>query len=247
MGQWHIETALDWQRRVSEAVIKGELASEHADACTKWAITSAKPAGVRDLLAMVGATYRYMEALGSVPAGLTVCHEEQLDANRKVIGAPNGVISLDTGTLLSVEEARSTLTTRYIPDPFDPAAKHAWADALVAHLERPDRHYLLSAIGYVLRGNPARRLYGLVGERSGGKSTLLAAIAAALGDVSLHGYAMAVDIKAFLASRWSGGASSHQGNLIGLQDARIAVTEEPPERGAIDVALLKDITGGRPQ
>ncbi len=247
VGQWHIEEALDWQRRVSEAVIKGELASEHAEACTKWAITSAKPAGVRDLLAMVGATYRYMEALGSVPAGLTVCHEEQLDANRKVIGAPNGVISLDTGTRLSVEEARSTFTTRYIPDPFDPAAKHAWADALVAHLERPDRQYLLSAIGYGLRGNPARRLYGLVGERGGGKSTLLAAIAAALGDVSLHGYSMAVDIKAFLASRWSGGASSHQGNLIGLQDARIAVTEEPPERGAIDVALLKDITGGRPQ
>ena len=38
VGQWHIEAALDWQRRVSEAVIKGELASEHAEACTKWGV-----------------------------------------------------------------------------------------------------------------------------------------------------------------------------------------------------------------
>ena len=248
VGELHMKAALDWQRRVSEAVMKGDIKDpDQAHSCTRWAITSAKPTGVRDLLAMVGQTFRFMEDLKSLPPALTVCREEKLNANRLVLGAPNGVISLDTGKLLPVADARATFTTRYIPDPFEPDAEHPYADNLVAHLTEEDRTYLLSALGYGLRGNPARRLYGLVGERGGGKSTLLTAIVEALGDVSLHGYAMALGIDAFLATRWTGGSSAHHGNLIGLQDARLAVTEEPPDRSTVNVSLLKDLTGGRPQ
>ena len=248
VGELHMKSALGWQRRVSEAVMKGEIKdADQANYCTKWAITSAKHTGVRDLLAVVGQTYRFMEDLRILPPQLTDCREDALDANRLVLGAPNGVISLDTGKLLSDAEARATFTTRFIPDRFEPDAEHEYADMLVAHLTKEDRTYLLSALGYGLRGNPARRIYGLVGERGGGKSTLLTALVESLGDVRLHGYAMAVAIEAFLASRWNGGSSAHHGNLIGMQDARFAVSEEPPARSTVNVSLLKDLSGGRPQ
>ena len=32
-----------------------------------------------------------------------------------------------------------------------------------------------------------------------------------------------------------------------MQDARFAVTEEPPDQSTINVSLLKDLSGGRPQ
>ena len=247
MGEMHMRAALAWQRQVSESVMRGKLDSEQAQACTRWAITSAKPTGVRDLLAMVGQTYRFMKASGICPSLLTVCRDEDIDADRQVIGAPNGVISLDSGQLMPSEAARATFTTRYIPDPFDPLAQHPYVEELLAHLVKTDRDYLLQAIGYALRGNAARRVYGLVGELGGGKSTLLSALVGSLGDVALHGYAMGVAIDAFLSSRWSGGAQAHHGNLFGMQDARIAVTEEPPNGASLNISLLKDLSGGRPQ
>ena len=63
-----MKSALGWQRRVSEAVMKGEIKdADQANYCTKWAITSAKHTGVRDLLAVVGQTYRFMEDLRILP------------------------------------------------------------------------------------------------------------------------------------------------------------------------------------
>ena len=164
-----------------------------------------------------------------------------------VLGAPNGVISLETGKMLSDAAARKTYTTRYIPDRFKIDARHQYVDELVAHLTPPDRRYLHSALGYALRGNPSRRLYALSGERRGGKSTLLTALFEALGDVRRHGYSIALQIEALLATRWSAGSSAHQGNLFGLPDARIAIAEEPPAGSKFNEALLKDLTGGRPQ
>ena len=55
---------------------------------------------------------------------------------------------------------------------------------------------------------------------------------------------MAVDITALLTSRWAVGGSVHHGLLIGAQDARLMVAEEPPPDSTFNVALLKALSGG---
>ena len=244
LSEMHIESALRWQRQVSTAVMAGKLDEDHAKNCTRWAIQSAKPQGVKDLLGMVGATVRYLETLDMWSGEVVSCDEDDIDADRLCIGAPNGVVCLKSGKLLPAKEARKRFVTRHIPDDFDSEAVHPYADALVAHLTAEDKRYLLSALGFALRGNPARRLYGLAGSKGGAKSTLLNAIVAALGDVKRTGYGMRLDVEALLLTRWTGGKSAHQGQLIGLQDARIAVTEEPPANQRFNTALLKDLSGG---
>ena len=247
VGKIHIESALEWQRSVSQAVMSGKLDEDHAKACTRWAITSAKPQGVRDLIGMVGSTVLYLDAMGALPQDLTVCNPEDLDSDLLSMGAPNGVIDLTTGQLLPTEGARSRFVTRHLPDDYDSKAIHPYAAALVGHLTDVDRDYLLGAYGFAARGNPARRLYGLAGRKGGAKSTLQNAIAAAFGDVSRNGYAMSMDVEALVQSRWSGGKQAHQGNLYGAQDARFIMTEEPPPGRKFDASLLKSISGGMVQ
>ena len=115
-----------------------------------------------------------------------------------------------------------------------------------AHLSGEDRNYLLHALGYALRGNPARRTYFLSGVLNGAKSTLLSAVHAALGDVRNNGYGMRTDVETFLLTRFGAGPSAHHAGLIGVQDARVCVTEEPPEGRKFNVKLLSDISGGTP-
>ena len=247
VGEEHIDCALAWQRSVTKAAARGELTPLDAQTCTRWAVSSAKPAGLREMLGMVGVMYLHMKTHGILPDGLTFCEEEALDADRFTMGARNGVIDLNTGRLLPPDVARSRFVTRSIPDPFNPGASHSHATDLIRHLDDQDRDYLEHALGYALRGNPARRVYGLAGPKGGGKSTLLAAIVAALGNVKGNGYGMRLDVEALLATRWTSGRSGHHGNLVGLQDARVVVTEEPPDGRRFNGALLKDLTGGTPQ
>ena len=81
---------------------------------------------------------------------------------------------------------------------------------------------------------------------NGAKSTLLSAVHAALGDVRNNGYGMRTDVETFLLTRFGAGPSAHHAGLIGVQDARVCVTEEPPEGRKFNVKLLSDISGGTP-
>ena len=246
VGNLHIQSALDWQKRVTAAVMAGTLPPGHGQQCTKWAISSSRPAGVRDLLAMVGAMVQHLEELGKLPAALTYCSSTDLDSDRFYIGAPNGVVDLWTAKLLPESEARGKFITRSLPDDFDPAALHPYTEQLVSHLSGEDRNYLLHALGYALRGNPARRIYFLSGILNGAKSTLLSAVHAALGDTKNNGYGMRTDVETFLLTRFGAGPSAHHAGLIGIQDARVCVTEEPPEGRKFNGKLLSDISGGTP-
>ena len=165
---------------------------------------------------------------------------------RRYLGAPNGVIDLDTGELITGAAARALLVSRSVPDPYDPTAQHPMIDGLLAHLGVDERQYLLSALGFALRGNPARRFYLLAGERNGGKTTVLAAGKACVGDVKAGGYGMTIQPAVLLTDRLQH-ANGHQGGLFGVQDARIATVSEIPDgRGRFNVGLLKSLTGGDP-
>ena len=247
VGNMLIDSTLAWQTKVTEAVLRGQLEPQQARLCTNWAVQSAKATGRKEALAMLGTIYLWMGTHGMLPDGITVCEEGDVDADRYTLGAKNGVIDLRTGQLMAPREARGRFVTRSIPDDFNPNARHPLAGDLMAHLQDSDRGYMQSGIGYGLKGHPGRRMYALNGQRGGGKSTLLEAILAALGDVRTNGYGMRLAIEAILRSRWDSGSQGHHGNLFGLQDARIAITEEPPANRRFNEALLKDLTGGTSQ
>ena len=238
------ECSLAWQSKITEAAINRKLSEADAKKATAHAVKAGLPRIRAELLGGLAAIYGMLKERGLLPKDLTIARVEALDANRLSLGAPNGVVDLLTGELMPPAEARNRLVTRSIPDDYNPTATHPAADQLINHLSKELQKYLTGAIGFSLRGNPAKRIYGLAGETNGGKSTALAAIHAALGDVKANGYGMNLEVETLLRTRWTPGKNAHQGNLFGLQDARIVVTEEPGAGTRFDVSILKRISGG---
>ena len=104
-----------------------------------------------------------------MPAGTVSALAKDLDEHSRYIGCPNGVLDLNSGTLLRGDAAREKLVTRSVPDPYVPTARHEAVDAMLAHLTDENREWVLDALGYALRGNPARRIYVLEGPARRGK------------------------------------------------------------------------------
>ena len=55
------------------------------------------------------------------------------------VGAPNGVINLETRQVLTGAAAREKLVTRTLLDPYDETAKHPTVDQLLSHLTPENR------------------------------------------------------------------------------------------------------------
>ena len=144
--------------------------------------------GRQKALRSVGRVVERWRHDGALPNGLKVVKTGELDRDGRYLGAPNGIIDLDTGALLTGVEARSKLVTRQVPDPYDPNATHPDVDRLLGHLPEESRSFLVNALSHALRGKVSRRFYVLLGPPAGGKSTLLEAVTAALGDVKTNGY-----------------------------------------------------------
>ena len=173
--------ATDRHRRALEAV-----ASEGARGLTRqidYCNRSSGALGGKRAIESVGGA---LEALAATdPAArdeLTICNEGDLDAQLHYLGAPNGVIDLRTGELLTGARARECLVTTMIPDPFEPAATHADVERLTAHMEPEAQDYLLDEIAFSLLGRPSRRILVLIGPKGGGKTTFSEAIGATLGN-----------------------------------------------------------------
>ena len=235
------DVALEWAR---DALGDKDVDRNLAANVVRWQKRLAGTTGRNAAQDSVGRVRVQWEKDGTTPPALTMCRESEIDAARRYLGAPNGVIDLDTGELITGGDARALLVSRRVPDPYDPAAQHPVIDGLLAHLGDDERNYLLAALGFALRGNPARRFYLLAGERNGGKTTVLEAAKACVGDVKAGGYGMAIQPEVLLTDRMQH-SHGHQGGLFGVQDARIATVSEIPDgRGRFNTGLLKRLAGG---
>ena len=177
-------------------------------------------------------------AAESLPPELTVARVDEVDADGRYLGTPNGVVDLDTGKLLTGAAARRCLVTRVLPDCYDPEARSPDVDKLLAHLSTAERRWLLEAFGFALRGTPSRRIYVLKGPTGGGKSTLFKAVAASLGE-----HADAVEQRTLLAPNRGTSNTGPTPENERWTDRRILVCSEPVT-GKLDWVGLKAKSGG---
>ena len=229
--------------------IWGHSALDHAPpnklgAIARYVRSAATPAKSDEVLTACGTEYQDWwhrvnwegapPELNAIPDD-QVCLLRDMDTKTRYLGAPNGVIDLDTGELLTGPAARATLTSRQILDDYNPDAQSPAVDRLFGHIPDTEREWLFSALGHALRGYPNRRLYLITGPAGAGKSTMLQAVAGALGDC---GGELALSA---LREKRDG---ANQPEALGLQQWRVAVITEPPGAGAFSESRIRAASGG---
>ena len=229
-------------RAAVEGYLDGQVPADDHREALRWAKRGLSVGGWDDTFKAMAAKVYRLDVEGRLPAGLEQTRDMELDVQRRYIGAPNGVVDLDTGDLLCGAEARSKYVTRSIPDPYEPDAHHPAVDALLAHLPSDNAAWILSALGYALRGNPTRRIYVLEGPPGGGKTTLLNAVRAALGTCRAGGYSFTAAGGALVRDDRQA-ANAHSGHLVDFTAGRIATVSELPVGRRLDTPLLKRVSG----
>lgn len=169
--------------------------------------------------------------------------QRQLDANKALIGFPNGYYNLETDEFTPRERfggnERRALITKLLGAPYDPDAQSAlWDTTFARFVPKPEeRQDLETAWGYGLSGRPKEHIFLGAGNTKRGKSTLLNAVANAYGD-----YAVTVGMDTFLSSTYNrpGGARE---DLVALVGRRMILASESNENARLNAAQLKHMTG----
>lgn len=218
-----------WQGRPEEDVIEASrksilrvsrLALGTGDADLIKAITGLM--AYSRIRAIVG----LMRGVVSVKAGL-------FDHKNDLLNVGNGVVDLRTGKLLPHD--RSYFMSKITETPYEPGATHPdWEQCLTA-LDPEVMDWMQVRFGQAATGWPTSDdiLPICQGEGSNGKSTLLAGLFSALGD-----HMILVPDKLLRAS-----PNDHPTELMSVFGARVAVIEETPEAGHLNVQRLKAVLG----
>lgn len=160
--------------------------------------------------------------------------DERWDAHPDLLNCANGVVDLRTGTLRDHDP--KLMLTKLCRTEYHSGATHPdWTSALEAV---PDdaRQWLQIRFGQGVSGHavPDDVLVLLKGDGDNGKTTLIGGIQNAIG----ADFAIVLSEKALLAR-----PSDHSTELMPLRGARLALIEELPELGHLNVKRLKTAFG----
>jgi len=166
-----------------------------------------------------------------------------LDSNQWKLNVLNGTLDLRTGKL----EAHSgaDLCTKLAPVTFDPMAKHPALDRFMQTCETGTpgiSSFLARCFGAALTGDAsAETLFLLQGDGGSGKTTLVEAVAAMLGD-----YAVKMNFESFCQSRHGRSPGAASPDLVMLRGARLAYASEGDQSARLDAGKVKELTGNEP-
>lgn len=206
----------------------------------KWAINCRNKPTVGNMLAMAKCDRRFTLSAA------------RMDVDPWLFGVDNGVVDLRTGTLRAT--SRDEFVTRRAPVAFNPAATAPRWQRFIAEITaapsttapdgfeyRPElAHYLQKALGYTLTGSTReQKMFIAVGEGSNGKSVLLDTVLWLLGD---YGQPVAPD--ALMANGRDVDAERATPFKFKLAGARAAISCESKDGQHLDVAMVKQHTGG---
>lgn len=165
------------------------------------------------------------------------------DRDKYLLNVQNGVVDLETGTLLPHDKAR--MCSKICRAEFHPelmGRPSLWEQTLAAIVpDAEERDYLQKWAGYLLIGSaPEEKLLFLYGEGGSGKGTFINTLGYMMGD-----YADTVDIEIFLSSRndgHSGGAAASP-EIAKLAGVRAAIASESGLGRKLNDAKVKNMTG----
>jgi len=161
--------------------------------------------------------------------------QEALDADRYLLNVLNGTVDLRTGELR--EHGREDLITKIAPVEYDPnAAAPTWTATLERALPSEElRRFFKKLVGYALTGDISEHVLAvLYGTGANGKSTILNALLAALGD---YGMQAAPDL--LVAKK-----GSHPTEVADLFGMRLVASIEVEDGRRLAESLVKQLTGG---
>jgi len=236
-GKWLVNDGPRWRVDDRGAVVRlaketarsiFEEAKEAADDETakclgKWATTSLSESKLRSMI-----------SLAQSEPGIPVLPEE-MDASRDLLNVLNGTIDLRTGELR--EHRREDLITKLAPVEYAPdASAPTWMATLERVLPSKEvRRFFKKVCGYALTGDVSEQMLPvLYGTGANGKSTVLNALLAVLGD---YGMQAAPDL--LVAKK-----GSHPTELADLFGMRFVASIEVEDGSRLAESLVKQLTGG---
>jgi putative DNA primase/helicase len=173
--------------------------------------------------------------LAGTEPGIAVAHED-LDADPYLLNCRNGVLDLRTGVLGPHDP--KLLLTKITGAAYDPDARGGRFTKFLQRIQ-PDaemRDYLARLLGHALAGRVVEHVLPiLVGVGANGKSTLIGAIASALGD-----YAAPADPELLTARSFD----AHPTGVADLFGVRLAVLHEGDHGRHLAEGTVKRLTGG---
>jgi P4 family phage/plasmid primase-like protien len=161
---------------------------------------------------------------------------EEWDRDPGIMATPGGVIDLRTGVMRAARPAdMMTKRTAVTPQAGDcPLWRKLLSDATQGDAKLV--LYLQCALGYALTGETREQVFFfLYGPGGNGKSVIMNAVAAVLGD-----YAGTAPVSAFIEAR----VDRSTNDLAGLPGLRMVEVPETPGNGRWDEQRLKRVTGG---
>ena len=174
---------------------------------------------------------------------LLVVTVASLDRDPWMLNVLNGTLDLRTGKLRP--NNRTDLSTKLAPVEFDPSAQHV---ALTRYLKTCEAAtpgmgaFLARCFGAALTGDAsAETLFLLQGAGGSGKTTLIEAVSAMLGD-----YAVKLSFESFCQSKHGRSPGAASPDLIRLRGSRLAYASEGDQSARLDAGVVKTLTGNEP-
>lgn len=231
-GRWIVVPMVDVFGAVRE-LLTGIV--ENMDVTSKEAIKIMRQL---DSASQVNAIITELQSRGAMR-----CNAYDFDSLRTagLIHFTNGIYDVATG------ELKPFAPTRYMGDLSAgcaynavaecPVFKHTVADALYDDQDYID--YLQRVLGYATLGNPVEQLMFIaLGGGANGKTTIFEAVRYAMGEYATIGRSSTL----MAASESTGGAPRE--DILRLAGKRFVLTEELDDRGVLNEALVKQLTGG---
>ena len=165
---------------------------------------------------------------------------DDLDKHNNLLNCKNGVIDLQTGKFYETIDPALLITQQcnaiYRSDYHNPAVEKFLCDILP---DEETRAALIRYLGYCLTGcvneEVALFVYGTGGNGKGTLTRLLMTL--------FNNYAASIPITAIIEARRFKDAGAATPELSILEKCRLAIVEELPQGGRLDVAKFKVLTG----
>ncbi len=181
-----------------------------------------------------------INALLTEAAPRVSCKTLDFDTDPWLLNCNNGTLDLRTGQLYPHDRAQ--MISKVAPFPYDKDANPQRWRMFIYQIVQSDvalYQFLQRSLGYSLSGSTREQsMFIMYGSGSNGKSTMWGTVLKVLGD-----YGMNTPVKTLLRKERDNGINNDVARMVG---ARFVTASEPDMGKHLDVATVKDLTGGDP-